>query len=425
MGEATPLSTPLSFPDPQVISPQITLQAPLSRRGKGPGLVLVLDASAHIEKSEEHLDPPPLQKWAEEGFAVVQLIVPGKAEDGGEFPLKKALEILKGCDACEFEKGVGLISYLYRIPFYLEQATYIAPEVKALISYGGKTFSTLNETASASIPPQLIHIPGPNVPRRKSVSLTPDSQISKAFQGVVKTYRYEEAKEDSGWILPSDDHYHKRSAGIAHSRSLSFLKKALDGPWFDIEAVWEEHTLYEFGERDVEKTMATMVAEPYVNHIPTMTGGIGKTRLTAFYTSHFIFSNPPDTCLSLVSRTTGIDRVIDEFIFSFTHTSEVPWLIPGVPPTGKKLEIPFTSIVELRGDRLCHEHISWDQATVLKQLGLLPEWVPFPHEVEGAEGKSVEVRLPVVGAEGSRKLVDEGCEESNALMGKGWRVVSK
>jgi hypothetical protein len=111
--EATPPSAPLSYPEPQIVSPHITLQAPLSRRGKGPGLILVLDHYALIEKSEKHLDPPPLQKFAEEGFAVVQLLVPGKVEDGGEFPLQKVLEVLKGCDACEFEKGVGMICKCY------------------------------------------------------------------------------------------------------------------------------------------------------------------------------------------------------------------------------------------------------------------------------------------------------------------------
>ncbi|OAL07709.1 NTF2-like protein [Phaeosphaeriaceae sp. SRC1lsM3a] len=423
VSEATPPSAPRSFPEPQIVSEQITLQAPLSRRGKGPGLVLVIDHYAVTAKSEKHLDPPPLQKWAEEGFAVVQLLLPGKVEDGGEFPLKKALELLKGCEGCDFEKGVGLISYLSRTPFYLQEATSISPNIKALISYGGKKFTTLNDPASSTLPPQLIHIPGPHVPRRESISLVPSSQTSQIFEGVVKTYRYADAVPEPGWIFPAHEDYHKRSAGIAHTRSLGFLKKELDGPWFDLEAIWEEHTLYEFGERDVGKTMATMVEEPYVNHIPTMTGGIGQSRLSAFYTHHFVFSNPPDTSLSLVSRTVGIDRVIDEFIFSLTHTQEVPWLIPGIPPTGKKLDIPFTSVVALRGDRLCHEHISWDQGTVLKQLGLLPEFVEFPYQVEGAEGKRVEVRLPVVGAEGARKLVDESCEESNKLMGKTWRVV--
>jgi len=90
-------------------------------------------------------------------------------------------------------------------------------------------------------------------------------------ENIIKTYRYEDATKDSEWILPSDEHYHKRSAGIAHTRSLTFLKPLLSGPFFDLEAVWEEHTKFEFGERDVEKTMATMVDQPYVNHIPTMT----------------------------------------------------------------------------------------------------------------------------------------------------------
>lgn len=106
---STRASTPPSFPEPQIISSSITFQAPLSRRGNGPGLILVLDAYAEVGNSEKCLDPPPLQKWAEEGFAVVQLLVPGKPDDGGEFPLEKALETLKGCEACEFEKGVGLI----------------------------------------------------------------------------------------------------------------------------------------------------------------------------------------------------------------------------------------------------------------------------------------------------------------------------
>lgn len=160
--------------------------------------------------------------------------------------------------------------------------------------------------------------------------------------------------------------------------------------------------------------------------LTSTSGGIGKDRLTAFYTHHFIFSNPDDTALSLVSRTVGSDRVIDEFIFSLTHDKEVPWLLPGIPPTGKKLEIPFTSIVAMRGDRLCHEHISWDQATALKQLDLLPEFVPFRHAIDGkeaGEGKRFEIKLPVAGRETAAKLVDEGCGESNTLMGKSWREV--
>ncbi|CAN9301195.1 unnamed protein product [Alternaria alternata] len=413
MGEA-PITPPSSSsqrappPLPRTISPSITLQPPLSRRGKGPGLVLVLDHYAAREAKDGCLDPPPLQKWAEEGFAVVQLLVPGKVEDGGEFPLQKALEALKNCKGCEFSNGVGLISYLSRTPYYVEEAAGSTPDIKALVSYGGGKFTTIGSTP---LPPQLIHIAGlPDTRRRESCSLVPgpsSEDTTPLPENVIKSYRYEDAKKESGWVLPSDEDYHKRSAGIAHTRSLTFLKPLLGGPFFDLEAVWEEHTKFEFAERDVAKTMATMVDQPYVNHIPTMT-------------------NPPDTALSLVSRTVGIDRVIDEFIFILTHTREVPWLLPGIPPTGRPLAIPFTSVVAMRGDRLCHEHISWDHATALKQLGLLPEYVPFPFEIEGEarpEGKRYEVKLPVVGMEGSRKLVDESCEESNALMGGRWRVV--
>jgi carboxymethylenebutenolidase len=261
------------------------------------------------------------------------------------------------------------------------------------------------------------------LPQLEPVSEGTNSPTPK---GPVKTYRYPTAKKESSWILPSDSAYHAQSASVAHTRSLTFLKPLLNGPFFDLEGIWDEHCLYEFELRDVDKTMATMVAEPYVNHIPTMTGGIGKERLTAFYTNHFIFSNPDDTMLDLVSRTVGTDRVIDEFVFKFTHDRQIDWLLPGIPPTGKVLEIPFTSIVAMRGDCLCHEHISWDQGTALRQAGLLPEWVPFPYLVDGSEagqGKRFEVRLPVAGVETSRKLVDEGAVESNGLMGFGVREV--
>lgn len=314
------------------------------------------------------------------------------------------------------------------MPFYVVEAASLSPDIKAIISYGGRKFTPISPEAQ-SIPPQLVHVPGPEQPRRESISIVPEpvaEGASKPVEGVVKTFRYPDAKKDSGWVFPADDDYHGQSAGLAHTRSLQFLKPLLNGPYFDLEAIWDEHCRFEFAERDVGKTMATMVAQPYVNHIPTMTGGIGKERLTAFYTNHFIFSNPDDTALDLVSRTVGTDRVIDEFVFRLTHDRQVDWLLPGIPPTGRTLQIPFTSIVAMRGDRLCHEHIHWDQGTAMQQAGLLPEWVPFEGEIEGrkpAEGKKFEVRLPTTGAETAKKLMDEGCLESNDLMGRRWREV--
>ncbi len=161
------------------------------------------------------------------------------------------------------------IAYISRLPFYVEEAAIRHPEILAVVSYGGRQLSTLNESSTA-LPPQLVHIAGPEKERRESCPLTPDPEPTRPA-GIVKTYRYTDCTPDSAWILPSDPAYSKRNASIAHTRSVAFLKPFLNGPYFDLEAVWEEHCKYEFGERDVRKTMETMVQEPYVNHIPTMT----------------------------------------------------------------------------------------------------------------------------------------------------------
>lgn len=144
--------------------------------------------------------------------------------------------------------------------------------------------------------------------------------------------------------------------------------------------------------------MSTMVAEPYVNHIPTMTGGVGYQALHSFYSKHFVNSNPPDTTLMSISRTVGATQVVDELLFSFTHTTEIPWMLPGVAPTGKRVEIPLLAVIKFRGSKLYHEHIYWDQASVLVQVGLLDPAL-----------------LPVAGVETARKLLDETLP-SNTLM---------
>jgi len=169
----------------------------------------------------------------------------------------------------------------------------------------------------------------------------------------------------------------------------------------DLVALWEEHCRCEFETRDANATMATMVAQPYVNHIPTMTGGVGYAQLRRFYANHFIPVNPPDFRITPVSRTVGESTIVDEFIVRFTHTTEMDWLLPGVPPTGRTVEIPTVAIVKFEGDKVAHEHIYWDQATVLVQLGLLNP-----------------AGLPVAGVETARKVLDR-TQQSNRLM-KRW-----
>lgn len=170
-----------------------------------------------------------------------------------------------------------------------------------------------------------------------------------------------------------------------------------------------------------------MVQEPYVNHIPTLMGGIGRAPLTEFYTHHFIWQNPDSIELELISRTIGIDRVVDEFIMKMTHDSVVDWLLPGVPATGKKIEVPMTGVVNVRGDRLYHEHIAWDQATVLVQLGILPVQLPYELPLlDGrapAKGKRFELRLPMAGIECVEKMREKESVPSNAMLEYGLREV--
>ena len=115
----------------------------------------------------------------------------------------------------------------------------------------------------------------------------------------------------------------------------------------DLVPLWEAHCRFEFETRDVDATMATMVAEPYVNHVPTMTGGVGHEALKRFYANHFIGANPPDFAMEPISRTVGADRIVDEFIVRFTHTTQVDWMLPRVAPTGRKVEVPMVAIVTI------------------------------------------------------------------------------
>ncbi|HXA07279.1 MAG TPA: ester cyclase [Bryobacteraceae bacterium] len=157
----------------------------------------------------------------------------------------------------------------------------------------------------------------------------------------------------------------------------------------NLAQLWEEHTAHEFSTRDTVRTLDTMVDDAYVNHVPVMTGGRGKPELYRFYSTDFIPKMPPDTKLTPVSRTVGEDQLVDEIIFSFTHTLEMPWMLPGVAPTNRYVEVPLVVIVRFRDGKLAHEHIYWDQASVLKQIGLLTD-----------------PALPVYGAETAHKVQD-------------------
>ena len=157
----------------------------------------------------------------------------------------------------------------------------------------------------------------------------------------------------------------------------------------ELERLWEEHIRHEFSTRSTEDTLRTMVEDAYVDHVPVLTGGSGHHELRQFYSTHFIPRMPPDMEMTPVSRTIGTDQLVDEMVISFTHTIEMDWMLPGIPPTGRPVEVPLVVIVQFRDGKLAHEHIYWDQASVLVQLGLLDS-----------------EKLPVVGVESARKVLD-------------------
>ncbi|GFZ51570.1 hypothetical protein JCM24511_09337 [Saitozyma sp. JCM 24511] len=399
---ASEAPVPLPSAPLQSLAEGITFQPPLSRRGHGPGLIAFLPPSSSFVGSggHKHLDPEPVQKWAEEGYGVVGV----SGIEPSEQAISQALTLALGClaesSSIDIKDKVGILVYQASFLPLLLNLLPSFPTIAALITHG--------VACSTSPIPAMVHVPkGAQVPAATS---------SPSTGPRIKVHTYDVTAPH--FIIPSSgkDSFSPSSAAMAHTRSLVFLRSHIGGPFFDIEEIWEEHTFFEFVDRSVAKTMGTMVAEPYVNHVPTMTGGIGRKALSVFYRDHFIFSNPAGAELVTVSRTVGPDRVVDEFVYKCVHDRMIDWLLPGVPPSGRQLEIPMIAVVNVRGDRLYHEHIWWDQATALQQAGHLPTYVPF-----GDDG-GTKLRLPTDGYASARLLLDETDGQSNLMFGSSWGV---
>ncbi|HET6623044.1 MAG TPA: nuclear transport factor 2 family protein [Gaiellaceae bacterium] len=167
----------------------------------------------------------------------------------------------------------------------------------------------------------------------------------------------------------------------------------------DLAGVFDDHVAAEFVDMDLDATMATMTDDPYVNHVPVMTGGVGSDGVRRFYGDHFIGKWPRDVAITSVSRTIGESQVVDELILTFTHDIEMPQLLPGVAPTGKPVQLAFCVVVGFEDGKVAHEHIYWDQASLLVQVGLL----------DPAE-------LPVTGAEQADNVLDPRAHPLNRLI---------
>lgn len=361
-------------------------------------------------------------RYAEEGYIALApdlfwRLEPGIEMDYGEAELKRGVELRSRADlklmvkdlarAVALARGlpqasgkVGVVGFCFggRMAYLTAAHT----DVDVAVSYYGGGIDQYLDLASSIRCPIMLHWGG------QDASIPPAArdavQAALAGHERAESYLYPDALH--GFNCDRRASYHRFSASLALSRTLGLLRWTI-GPRYDLGALWERHTGCEFVSRDVDATMRTMVEQPYVNHVPTLTGGVGQQELHRFYKNVLIPQMPPDTKMVPISRTIGADRLVDEFLLCFTHDREIDFMAPGITPTGKYVEVPTVAIVQFRGDKVAHEHIHWDHATFLKQLGAIHD-----------KG------LPVAGVEGARKLVDETLP-SNTMMSNWNRDHSK
>jgi carboxymethylenebutenolidase len=328
----------------------------------------------------------------QKAFALYEGLDQGKAvEDAAA-----ALEFLRQHPACNGQAGAvgfclgGNLAYLLSVRFKPDCA----------VGYYGVGIEKSLAEAKNLTTPLMLHIAG----KDKSCPPEAQAQIHEALGANPLLTLCVYPDQDHAFGRPGGEHYDATAAELAHLRTLEFFIRNLNGgaiqksPSERLSSLWDEHVKYEFATRDTEDTLKTMVSDAYVNHVPVLTGGVGQDQLREFYSQRFIPQMPPDTSMTPISRTIGADRVVDEMVFEFTHTIKMDWMLPGVAPTGKHVKVPLVVIVHFRDGKLAHEHIYWDQASVLVQLGLI------------AAGN-----LPVAGVESAEKVLDPSLP-ANALM---------
>jgi carboxymethylenebutenolidase len=374
--------------------------------GAGPGLVLLQEIFG------VNSDMRAVADWyAARGFVVACPDLfwrqePGvQLTDGRDQDFRRAFELYQGLDEAKaVEDAAATLAVLREHPAcsgkvgtfgfclggklaYL-MATRSDPDCS--VGYYGVGIESALDEASLSSCPTMLHLAGAD----QYCPPAAQAQIHQTLDTHPLTTLHVYPDQGHAFGRPTSQHFNAQAAGLAHLRTLEFLVRHLSGPTSTratrkLSDLWDEHVKFEFATRNTEDTLKTMVEDAYVNHVPVLTGGIGHDQLREFYSQRFIPQMPPDTKMAPVSRTIGIERVVDEMVFEFTHTIKMDWMLPGVAPTGKHVKVPLVVIVHFRDGKLAHEHIYWDQASVLVQLGLL----------DGS-------KLPVAGAESADKVLD-------------------
>ena len=268
--------------------------------------------------------------------------------------------------------------------------------------------------------PSVLGIQG-NRQKGTRKRITRGSGYGQALPLEFPAYTYEGV--EAGFAENDLDEFDRVAAGVAWTRSLAAVKKGFRIENSEIESV-RDGFVDASSSGDIAKSKGFVRQDAKVLYTPTLTGGVGKTDLERFYKDFFRSSTDAEKQknalkIRLLSRTVGTDRVVDEMQVSLTHASEIPWLLPGVSATGKRIEIVLVSIFHVRGKRLVSEHIYWDQASVLVQAGLLD-----PKLVNSGSGAMMKKKkdgkgLPVRGAESARAIGEDENQHVNELI-PGW-----
>ena len=347
-----------------------------------------------VAASTPDFDDVQLQQWRDEGYEVHYEYVHGKHRSS-------TFGVQRIGDGLEEGQKYAIVAYDHAASLLLHEAFEVLPKLCAFVAF---------------YPDAL---PGSDITPRGNFQLQVHLAGTQPFAPAYPSYNY--PATHPGFDERTSPAYDRVAAGLAWSRALSCVRKGF-GIEPDLEGIRERHLAEEFLHKDAAATIRTMSLNPSVLHVPTLTGGVGQRELYRFYAEEFIPKNPPSIQTTLVSRTVGSDKVVDEMLISMTHTCEVPWLLPGVPPTNKHLEVALVSVVSIRGQKLEWERLYWDQASVLVQAGLLdPRLGAIGLGQGGAQGLPGLKQLPIVGAEGSLKVLEgaEGPIKYNELI-KDW-----
>jgi carboxymethylenebutenolidase len=149
--------------------------------------------------------------------------------------------------------------------------------------------------------------------------------------------------------------------------------------------VWQKHLYAELALKDLDMAMSTMSDNPYVLCVPVGKGGYGADGVRCFYGEEFFRGIPADTKTTTVAQTIAEHVLIDEWVVSFTHDLPMEWMLPGIAPTGRSVELAMISVISFEDGKIASERLYWDHAGLLAQLGVIDPATPSVRGAEAAQ----------------------------------------